>query len=358
MRSVVAIEETPSRPLTPAQRRYNAILQQIETQKATLAHWQQVHETCQQQVAGKYEPLREALTQEQIKLLFVFDDALTRHKFSKTQTNQLTQVILQWCEQLIETSDDASLLSLYQRYQPEAEPHVSPEDQAEMDAAMRAAFEDTFGFSLDEAVDINDAESIAQVLFEQQQTYQQETQRPRKKTAKQQAKEAHEKAEAEAAHQSIQSVYRQLVKALHPDRETNVDERTRKTLLMQAVTVAYEEKNLIKLLELQQQETRTSHQIHQLSEEKINSFIKLLETQWQQLKVETQQIENNYKQMLGMTPFDKLTPKKLQSYLKADIAHLEQKIKSVQQDRRLFERDSQALITWLKYQPCYDIGDE
>lgn len=347
--SVVVIEETLSRPLSPAQRKYNALLEKIDKQKAALEQWQQAHHSCQQQVAGKYEPLRNHLTQEQLKLLLVLDDALHRHKFTKNQRQQLTDIILHLCEQLIDETDDEAFIALYQRYQPEAEPDVSPEEQAEMDTALRAAFEDTFGFSLDEAIDINDAEAIAQALFEQQQTHQQQTQRPRKKTAKQQAKEAQEKAEAEAAQQSIQSVYRQLVKALHPDRESDTDERARKTQLMQAVTVAYEEKNLIKLLELQLQETQISQQLHQLGDDKINAFIKLLENQWQQLKTETQQIEINYKQMLGLSPWEKLTPKKLHSVLRSDIAQLEQKIKDIQQDRRLFEGNIQALKAWLSY---------
>jgi len=346
--SIIVIEETLSHPLSPAQRQYNAMLDKIDKQKVALEQWQQAHHSCQQQITGKYDPLRNSLTQEQLKLLFVLDDALIQHKLNKNQRNQLTDIILHLCEQLIDETDDEAFYTLYQRYQPEAESEVSPEEQAEMDAVMRAAFEDAFGFSLDEAVDLDDPATIAQALFEQQQSDQQPAQRPRKKTAKQQAKEAQEKAEAEAAHQSIQSVYRQLVKALHPDREADADERARKTQLMQAVTVAYEEKNLIKLLELQLQETQVS-QLHQLNDDKINTFIKLLENQWQQLKAETQQIEANYKYMLGLSPWEKLTPKKLHRFLKADIAQLEQKIKHIQNDRRIFERDIEALKALLTY---------
>ncbi len=346
--SVVVIEETLSRPLSPVQRKYNTLLEKIDKQKADLEQWQQAHHSCQQQVAGKYEPLRNRLTQEQLKLLLVLDDALHRHKFTKKQRQQLTDIIIHLCEQLIDETDDEAFMVLYQRYQPEAEPDFSPEEQAEMDTALRAAFEDTFGIQLDESIDLNNPEAIAQAVLEHQ-SRQQQNQKPRKKTAKQQAKETQEKAEAEAAQQSIQSVYRQLVKALHPDRESDADERARKTQLMQAVTVAYEEKNLIKLLELQLQETQISQQLHQLGDDKINAFIKLLENQWQQLKSETQQIEINYKQMLGLSPWEKLTPKKLHSVLKNDIAQLEQKIKDIQQDRRLFEGDIQALKAWLSY---------
>lgn len=348
--SVVVIEESLSQPLSAAQRKYNATLDKIEKQKAALEQWQQAHEACQRQVAGKFEPLRQQLVDEQIKLLRLFDQHLISSKLTKNQRSKLTQIILILCEQLRDETDHEQVHAIYQRYVPE-EASLTDEEQAEMDAALRSAFEDAFGFSLDDSVDINDPDMMAQHLFEQQQAYQaqHQAQRARKKTAKQLEKEAKEKAEAESAQASIQAIYRQLVKALHPDREADADERARKTQLMQAVTVAYEEKNLIKLLELQLQETQVSQQLHQLNDDKIQCFIKLLEQQWQQLKAETQQIEQRYKMMLGMAHFDRLTPKKLQSYLKEDIARLEQQLYQTREDRRNFEQDLDYFKAWLKY---------
>ncbi len=350
VRSVVAIEAASEQSLSPAQRKYNAALEKIEKQKVALEQWQQAHEQCQRQVAGKYEPLRQQLVNEQVKLVCVFDDHLMTTKLTKNQRSKLTSIIIELCEQLIDETDHAELHAIYQRYLPE-ETRLTDEEQAEMDAALRSAFEDAFGFSLDESVDVNDPDMIAKHLFEQQQAYQaqHQAQRARKKTAKQLEKEAKEKAEAESAQESIQAIYRQLVKALHPDREADEARRARKTQLMQAVTVAYEEKNLIKLLELQLQETQVSQQLHQLSDNKIQSFIKLLEQQWQQLKAETQQIEQRYKMMLGMAHFDRLTPKKLQSYLKEDIARLEQQLQQTRSDRRNFEQDIDYFKAWLKY---------
>lgn len=350
VQSVVAIEATGEQALSPAQRQYNATLDKIEKQKAALEEWQLAHEQCQRQVAGKYEPLRQQLANEQVKLVCVFDDHLITTKLTKNQRSKLTSIIIELCEQLINETDNTELRAIYQRYVPE-ETCLTDEEQTEMDAALRSAFEDAFGFSLDESVDVNDPDIIAKHLFEQQQANQaqHQAQRARKKTAKQLEKEAREKAEAESAQESIQAIYRQLVKALHPDREADEAERARKTQLMQAVTVAYEEKNLIKLLELQLQETQVSQQLHQLSDNKIQSFIKLLEQQWQQLKAETQQIEQRYKMMLGMADFNRLTPKKLQSYLKEDIARLEQQLQQTRSDRRNFEQDIDYFKAWLKY---------
>ena len=210
VRSVVAIEAASEQSLSPAQRKYNAALEKIEKQKVALEQWQQAHEQCQRQVAGKYEPLRQQLVNEQVKLVCVFDDHLMTTKLTKNQRSKLTSIIIELCEQLIDETDHAELHAIYQRYLPE-ETRLTDEEQAEMDAALRSAFEDAFGFSLDESVDVNDPDMIAKHLFEQQQAYQaqHQAQRARKKTAKQLEKEAKEKAEAESAQESIQAIYRQ-----------------------------------------------------------------------------------------------------------------------------------------------------
>ena len=58
--SVIAIEETVSTPLSPAQRKYNSLLKKIEKQQQALREWQRTHEDFQSQIMGKIMPLQEA----------------------------------------------------------------------------------------------------------------------------------------------------------------------------------------------------------------------------------------------------------------------------------------------------------
>lgn len=354
-KAVILVGDDETQQLTPAQKKYNAALAKIDKQKALLAQWQATHETCQQQIAGKLRPLQQVMVQEQLQLLFLLDDYLTGHKFTKKEKRQLTELIEFLCDQLMDDSDDPQFLVLLERYFPNLEEEREAEKvaMAEMDAQMRAEFSKAFGFELDESVDLDDPAEIARFIFDQQEQAREAEmqQKPRKKTAKQLAKEAKVRAEEEAAQQSIQSIYRQLVKTLHPDRESDPTERERKTQLMQEITTAYEAKNLIRLLEFQLAETQMSHQLHQLSDEKINSFIKLLSEQLEQLKTETSFIQDRYRMLLGMAPFESLSIRQLQSFLKQDIKNLEQKIERVRADRMLFSGDIGYLKTWLKYQP-------
>ena len=111
---------------------------------------------------------------------------------------------------------------------------------------LKAILEQEFGVTLDDdEFDLSNPEAMVERLAEkaQEQRRQAEERRPqRKKTAKQLAKETREQEEAASISKSIQAVYRQLVAALHPDREPDPTERDRKTELMQNVgcnSVAY-----------------------------------------------------------------------------------------------------------------------
>jgi len=351
--SVIAIEETVSTPLSPAQRKYNSLLKKIEKQQQALREWQRTHEDFQSQIMGKIMPLQEAVIQEQRALLIVLDNYLTFYKFTKKQKAQLHDFIVSLCEALVDVIDDEVFLAIYERYREET---MSEEEDEAINAILRAEFEAMFGVKLDDTVDPNDPESIMRYLFEQQNQHREadeaeaphHTQASRKKTAKQLAKEAKEQAEAQAAQQSIQSIYRDLVKTLHPDRESDPVVREQKTQLMQEVTVAYEEKNLIRLLELQHAQTQISQPLNQLSDDRVKAFIRLLEQQLQQIKDETEQIQDRCRMSVGLSPYESLTPSLLQRCVKSDIATLTQKSLLIRKDRCAFEKDINYLKAWLK----------
>ena len=170
----------------------------------------------------------------------------------------------------------------------------------------------------------------------------------RKKTAKQQAKE--DQMEAEAAHlkKSIQEVYRKLATALHPDREPDPAERERKTALMQKVNVAYGNKDLLQLLELQLQvEQIDQTQINNIAEDRLKHYNKILKQQLEQLEQEVQGIEAAWKMRLNMPPFAPVSPKGLMDRLQDDIRQIKREIANIKQDLHTFQ-DVQHLKTWLK----------
>lgn len=170
----------------------------------------------------------------------------------------------------------------------------------------------------------------------------------RKKTAKQLVKEARELAEEQEISQSIREVYRKLVSALHPDREPDLQERERKTALMQRVNQAYDKKNLLLLLELQLElEHIDQAAINDISESRLKHFTKVLKEQLGELEQEIFQTEGLFRVQFNLDPFERLNPATMTRQLDYQIADMALTIRDLKNDLLMFE-DIKKLKVWLK----------
>lgn len=107
----------------------------------------------------------------------------------------------------------------------------------------------------------------------------------RKKTAKQLEKEAKNKQLEEARNKNIKSIYKQLVRALHPDLEQDEVVKARKETLMQRLTVAYENNDLHEMLSLEMEFiNKEEDNIDQLSTDKLAIYNQVLKEQIQALE--------------------------------------------------------------------------
>ena len=128
---------------------------------------------------------------------------------------------------------------------------------------------------------------------------------------------------------------------------------------MQKVTVAYKNRNLLQLLELQLTvEQIDQNAIDSINEDRLNYFNKILQRQSLELKQEIEEVELHMKTAGGLDPFESLTPKKLMSALRKDKKQLELAIFGIQRDLRLF-KDIRKVKHWLKtYEPPFELPDE
>lgn len=107
----------------------------------------------------------------------------------------------------------------------------------------------------------------------------------RKKTPKQLEKEARNNQLEEARNKNIKSIYKQLVKALHPDLERDELVKTKKEKLMQRLTVAYENNDLHEMLSLEMEFiNKEENSIDQLSTDKLAIYNEVLKEQIQALE--------------------------------------------------------------------------
>jgi len=349
--------------LTPAQKKFNTLIGRINRQRKRLAEWQEIMPIYQEEVLKTFQPLRDSYAGFQAQMVELLDSHYTNNRFSRLQKEKVSHIISDICVELINDHGRDDLKPIANRHS-----DVDFDDQQEQMKAMggdvlRAILKAEFGIDPgDIELDMDDpygtAERLGNILDEQQRKA--EEQRPRrKKTARQLAREQREKEEESKISQSIRAVYRQLVGALHPDRETDPEEHQRKTGLMQQVTVAYKNRNLLQLLELQLTvEQIDQNAIDSINEDRLNHFNTILQRQSLELKQEIEEVELHMRAAGGLDPFELLTPRKLMSALRTDKKQLEIEIVEIQRDLRLF-KDIRKVKNWLKtYELPFELPDE
>lgn len=345
--------------LSPAQKKFNTLIGRIDRQRKRLAEWQEIMPIYQEEVLKTFQPLRDSYAGFQAQMVELLDSHCFNNRFSRLQKEKVSHIITDICAELINNHGRDDLKPIANRHS-----DIDFDDQQEQMKAMgedvlRTLLEAEFGIDPDDVeLDMDDpygtAERLGSFLDEQQR--QAEEQRPRrKKSARQLAREQREKEEESKISQSIRAVYRQLVGALHPDRETDPEEHQRKTDLMQKVTVAYKNRDLLLLLELQLTvEQIDQNAIASINEDRLTYFNKILQRQSLELKQEIEEVELHMKSASGLDPFESLAPKKLMSALRKDKKQLELAIFGIQRDLRLF-KDIRKVKHWLK---TYELPDE
>lgn len=349
---IVRIQTNQQNRLTPAQKKFNTLIQKIDTQKKLLTQWQEIIPLYHQKISEKLTPLRAAFADGQAEMLTLLDTLFLNHKFTKQQQSKISHLITGICTELIRQHGRDDLKAIYARYSGANYDEVFQMEREAANDFLKSMFEYEYGVDMsDEEFDFTDLEETTRRL--QQKTQQQRLSdgapsSRRKKTSKQLAKEAREREEAANVSKSIQAVYRQLVAALHPDRESDPEERERKTDLMKQITVAYGNRDLLRLLELQLNvEQIDQMQINNITEDRLKYYNKILQNQLGELAEEVMLMELKMKAAAGCEPYEHLSPQKLLILLKKDIHILKGSISDIQQELQSF-KDINFFKSWLK----------
>ncbi|MNQ67848.1 hypothetical protein D3C85_823850 [compost metagenome] len=283
--------------------------------------------------------------------MHVLDDLSERTKLSKADRQTLTQGICAQAFSLIDSDscndeEEATLKTLYNKHSG----RDFDADEREEDELLKQGLQEIFGVELDDDIDMKSADDIAQKIYERQQTEQTaQQQKPGKKTARQ----LREEAEAAQASQSVREVYRKLASALHPDRETDPDERERKTVLMQRANHAYSERNLLELLHLQLEiEHIDADTLGTLSANRLKHYNQILTEQLNELQQEVIAQERAFKQQFNLDPFDEVSPRNLSGKYQYQLKML---LIDTEELSILCEelKDPKTLKAWLKAQREY-----
>ena len=341
-------------PLSKGQKAFNALIKQIEKKRTRLAAWEAAIPSYQRKYASELDPLMEDSVKLQVEMVHCLDRASGQKGLTRTERRTIAGVITDLAGDLIAARDDGELKAIYNRH---SRSDYDAEEAAGMNG-MKSALEDVLGFELGDDLDMSSPEDVlarAQAqMHERQAQYDADRQAReerlarRKKSAKQLAREAQQQAEEQQLRKSISEVYRKLVSALHPDRETDPQERERKTALMQRVNDAYGKNNLLQLLELQLElEHIDQTAIDKIGEDRLKHYNKILQDQLVDLEQEILRVEDGFRAQFGISPFMDVSPSTIMRDLAVEIVGVQHTIRDMKKDLLAFE-DVKTLKAWLK----------
>ncbi|MFN4146346.1 MAG: hypothetical protein ACK4GN_11025 [Runella sp.] len=343
--------------LSKPQKEFNRLIKKIEKLETELKDFREGMEKIQQKMATDLLPIKKEYLEQRKALAVCYDRAYDSGFFKKTETKKLTHIITEICLEVLEEEENEEMERIYDKYNQTSYKEETAQAEAEQADMLKNMFS-MFGIDMEDDIDLKDpakfqaqmAQKMAEQrqLYEEQQRQAEERRARRPKTQKQLEREQKKELEARSITKSVRTIYMDLVKAFHPDRETDPAERDRKTQIMQRVTEAYEKNDLLALLRLQLEFERIDQEhIESLAEDQLKNYNKLLRDQTQELEYELEMMKSRAAMMIGQPPYMTSSIWSLQYALDKDISEFKQVIKNIKRDLKSFE-DYTALKHYLK----------
>lgn len=299
--------------LSKRQKEFNQLTRKIEELGKLIKELQDGRTLLLQRGQKEMKPLLVKFVAARVEMVISMDRIYPDKIFKKNDHRKLEHLITDMCFELIKKSGREELKPIFNKYSEDDFDTVNAEvDRLAMDAVKDMAW--VYGIEFDDADDISTAEQFhAQMqkkLLEKEEAYgdeerlRAERRANKQKTQKQQDREDKRKAEEQKLTKSVRSVYMDLVKAFHPDREKDESEKNRKTEIMQRVTQAYQENDLMKLLKLQMELDRIDQDhLETLADEQLTYYNKVLKQQVRDLEEQKLEITEELGRTVNIDPF-------------------------------------------------------
>lgn len=340
-----------------AQKEFNRLTKKIENTEKEIKEFREMAERLQQRLGKEMQPLTAELAQLQAQMVRIYDRAHDSKEFKKGEKKKLAHLIQTLAFDLIALEGMEDLKAIYDKYDEEGGYDAANEEmeQEQLDMVKQMASQ-MLGIDLSE-VDMKDPAKVQEFLqqkIQEQQDAQDEQQRiaaerraKKPKSEKKQALEAKREAETQNITKSVRTLYMDLVKAFHPDREPEEAEKARKTEIMQRVTQAYEARDLLALLRLQLEFNRIDQDhLETLADDQLRYYNKILKDQAQDLEGELYAIQQQMGQMSG-SPFGVYSTMQVEYKFNSDLHGLKKSIKETKSFVQVFA-DLNVLKVWLR----------
>jgi len=157
-------------------------------------------------------------------------------------------------------------------------------------------------------------------------------------------------AQMDDAETTLRKLFRQLASALHPDREPDAQARLAKTALMSEANAAYERKDLVALMQIQQRALLADPlAAAQMSDEKLAALTRLLKQQVADLERERAGRNDQLAAEFHIAEGFGVTPRTLHMVLNEQVVELEEALMLMDRDLQRVQDDA-GLKRWLTEQ--------
>jgi hypothetical protein len=328
---IVAVAGGPV-PLTKSQKSFQKLVARLAAQREELARWRAFQRSYQELVAAEYEPLAARLREKRIALALLFDRTLGEEALGRRDEHKLREILRELLAQLLLESEDAALVRLHDKY--------ADVSFAELRAGRMAYLRSLAGEALDvDVADYTGAESpedFADWLEDRAKSARADRDEPAPDDAGTAVRERPNttRRRLESGRQTVRELFRKLASELHPDRERDPEERTRKTALMQQANHAYKAQDLLALLELQQSlAPGDAAATAGIADDRVKRYVRVLEDQSRRLAAELREF---------------IAPETVRRALAADILKMRGVVRGIEADLLRF-RDLHLLKQSLRY---------
>ena len=271
--------------MSKPQKEFNRLTETIAELEAEIMAFRAATARIRQRIVADYLPLLQKYNQARAELVRTFDRAYDRPDTTTAERKKLADLILSIAFDLIDQHGLDELKAIYDKYDSDGFDALTEQHQPEQsDTAADPE-------RLPEAATTDPIPAPGELMpATQERSVDKSTAGKRQakpKTARQQARDARKELTARNITKAVRTLYMDLVKAFHPDREPDEAEKVRKTGIMQRVTEAYEKSDLLALLRLQLEFERIGQaDLKNLADEPLTYYNTILRQQVDELRQE------------------------------------------------------------------------
>ncbi len=289
-KAIQLLAEKSDQTLSPERKKFNTLSKQIAKARKQHVNWQTQLPLFRVECANTLGPVRQDYVKVRRDIAFALGRVLDHVKLSEDMREDLTDCLIVSIQMLTEDRPmDDELKALFDKHS-----SVSFDEVTKAQAQMAHSFVSEFtgqsveehgeDESIDDYLDRMHAQLQEKIALEKEKHKSKKSSKTKTEPTK-----PSPASEEVIAQNLLKDVFRKLVSALHPDREQDPKERTRKTALMQQVNQAYANNELLTLLELQLDiEQIDQVDLQDLAVEKLRAYNKLLASQLKNVRAETQ----------------------------------------------------------------------